>query len=210
MRILFLIPFLAMPVCSFAQHHEHGELNVDTLTTGKLLGEMVVRELFSGDLIEHVATGNSAGMEYELLNIAQQALYLVVADAGSKDKRRKLDEHGKQPPTNPDHASPAIMTTSEEWQAFDVVRSILEPTGYGDRISTDDNLSYCAILLDYSYRRTICRLYFNDPMAPYAIIHDRKGGTRVELSDPGSLYLHSDRLVAAARAMDKGNGRKLK
>ncbi len=210
MRTATVFLFLSLSLTCSPQSADSDDISVDSLSTGRILGEMMVRELITGDLIEHVATGNSAGMEYELLDMAQQALYLILMDAGSKQRKGNAEAYKKGTNNGSDAGVSGVVTTTEEMEAYDIVRSILEPAGFASRISPEDNLSYCAILLDYSGKRTICRLYFNNPMERYAIIHDRKGGSRVDLTDPQALYRYADRIIAAARAMDKGKGRKLR
>ena len=55
-----------------------------------------------------------------------------------------------------------IVTTDEELRAYYAVTAILSPDVAPDRIVIRDAKSMCAILLDNTNRKPICRLYFNN------------------------------------------------
>ena len=62
-----------------------------------------------------------------------------------------------------DSGSRNIVTTAEEIEGYELVKTILSEVVDPDRIFMRDSQSYCAILLDDNNRRAICRLHFNSP-----------------------------------------------
>lgn len=56
---------------------------------------------------------------------------------------------------------PKIVTTAQELQAFDIVKDIAKDIVDPERVHLRDSQSYCAILLDNSNRRPLCRLHFH-------------------------------------------------
>ena len=53
-----------------------------------------------------------------------------------------------------------VETTDEEREAFEIVKTVLQDTIDGTRLSMNDTLYYCGIIVDSNTRQTICRLRF--------------------------------------------------
>ena len=51
-----------------------------------------------------------------------------------------------------------VETTEEERQAFAIVKTVLSDTIDGSRLSMNDTLYYCGIIVDNNTRQTVCRL----------------------------------------------------
>ncbi len=92
-----------------------------------------------------------------------------------------------------------IETTEEELEGFRIVKAILRKEIGPDRIFYRDNRSYFNIILDDSIRKTICRLYFNNPSKKYIALFGQDGKeSKTELKNLDDIYSHSDALIQIA------------
>lgn len=102
-------------------------------------------------------------------------------------------------PTEPQERS-RVETTTEELEAFYVVKAILCEVVDPKRIARRDAQSYFSILLDDSNRKPICRLYFT-PTRKYLGLFDeqrneRPNEQRAQIEDINDIYKFADRLKA--------------
>jgi hypothetical protein len=56
-----------------------------------------------------------------------------------------------------------IVTTQDEIDGFNIVRSILREKIDAERVVMKDTINYCGVLFDGNARRPLCRFYFNNP-----------------------------------------------
>ena len=88
-----------------------------------------------------------------------------------------------------------IVTTEEELEGFFIVKAILRNTIQGERIFYRDLQSYFAIIIDDNNRKTICRLYFNNPDHKYiAIIKADKSEVCYGIDSLDDIYGHAEEL----------------
>ncbi len=94
---------------------------------------------------------------------------------------------------------PQIATTSEELEAFHMVRAILRGTLPSKRITIRDAQSYCAVLLDDNNRKPICRLRFNnDQKLRLGIFNEKKEEEQFAIESVDDIYNYADQLKATA------------
>lgn len=67
-----------------------------------------------------------------------------------------------------------IVTTTEELEAFMIVKTIIRQKIAANRVFYRDSQTYFAVLLDDNNRKTICRLYLNSPNKKYIILFDEQ------------------------------------
>jgi hypothetical protein len=92
-----------------------------------------------------------------------------------------------------------IVTTEEELDGFRIVKAILRKQISVDRVFYRDTQSYFNILLDDSIRKTICRLYFNNPAKKYIALFGQDGKeNKVEIKNLDDIYSHSEALIQTA------------
>lgn len=101
---------------------------------------------------------------------------------------------------------PAIVTSSEELEAFYAIRAMLRDVVASKRVTMRDAQSYCAILLDDNNRRPICRLRFNNIQnLRVGFFNEQKEEEVVPLQSTDDIFNFADRLKATA--MSYGDGK---
>ncbi|WFM72974.1 type I restriction endonuclease [Halomonas sp. CKK8] len=91
-----------------------------------------------------------------------------------------------------------IVTTQEEIDAYNIVRSILAEQIDIGRITMRDAKSYCAVLLDDNNRKPICRFHFNAKSVMRVGFFQNKQENRVEIGGVSDLFQHREALKATA------------
>ena len=90
-----------------------------------------------------------------------------------------------------------IVTTADEWQGLYAVKASLRGRIDTHRIGMQDRKSYCAIVLDDSMWKPICRLHFNR-LQKYVGLFDSDGKEeRVPIDDVDDLFQYADRIGEA-------------
>ncbi|MDR5859401.1 restriction endonuclease [Halomonas eurihalina] len=114
----------------------------------------------------------------------------LVRNAGA-DASHVEDEPSED---EPDENDDGIVTTQEEIDAYNIVRSILAEDVDISRIAMRDAKSYCAILLDDNNRKPICRLHFNSKSVKRVGFFTEKDEDRVEVKGVADIFQYRDRL----------------
>ena len=92
---------------------------------------------------------------------------------------------------------PAVITSSEELEAFHTIRAILRGVIPAKRIFMRDAQSYCAILLDDNNRKAVCRLRFNNTQKlRIGTFNDKREETVVELDAVEDIFNYADQIKA--------------
>jgi hypothetical protein len=91
-----------------------------------------------------------------------------------------------------------IETTTEELEAFYIVKSIMRTVVRADRVVMRDAKSYCAVLLDDNNRKTLTRFHFNRANK-YIGLFAKKKEERIRIEALEDIYEHAERLQATAR-----------
>jgi hypothetical protein len=93
-----------------------------------------------------------------------------------------------------------VSTTSEELEAFYIVKSILRNNIESDRITYRDSQSYFAVFIDNSNRKTICRFYFDSPTNKrLTFLDENKKEQHNKISSINDIYGYSEQLISAAK-----------
>lgn len=109
-------------------------------------------------------------------------------------------EQGNAEETGNADKNPKIVTTDDEIEAYFIVKSILRTVVSADRITYRDAQDYCAIFLDDNNRKSICRLYFNNPdNKRVAFLDDNKKEHRVQIASLDGIYDLSEEIIACAK-----------
>lgn len=96
-----------------------------------------------------------------------------------------------------------IETTTEEVEAYQIVKAILRQKIKPSRIVHRDAQSYFAILLDDNNRKPICRLYLNGSKRYIGIFDEQKKETRIEILTVDDIFLHVEALTKTVEGYDK-------
>jgi len=100
--------------------------------------------------------------------------------------------------TTPERASDGIITTAEELQGYYIVKGALSGAIDLGRVVMRDRRSHCAVLLDDTNRKPICRLYFNNTERKRIGLFDkgRKDEDTVQITKLDEIFNYADRLQA--------------
>ncbi len=97
------------------------------------------------------------------------------------------------------------ITSSEELEAFYIIRAILRDTVPSKRIFMRDAQSYCAILLDDNNRKPICRLRFNNVQKlRIGLFNEKKEEEIISLENIDEVFNLSERLKLSALGYIQG------
>ena len=93
-----------------------------------------------------------------------------------------------------------VVTKNEEIEGYYMVKAILRDSINPHRVFMRDAQSYCAVLLDDNNRKSVCRLWFNNPEKLVLGLLDGKEEERVSLQNIDDIFNYADRIKAAAVA----------
>jgi len=96
-----------------------------------------------------------------------------------------------------------VITTTEELEAFMIVKTILRQKISATRVTYRDAQSYFAILLDDNNRKTICRLYLSGAKKFFVTLDDQKKEVKNEISSLDDIFKHSETLFKIVDNYDK-------
>lgn len=88
-----------------------------------------------------------------------------------------------------------VVTTEEEIEGFNIVRSILSEVVSPEEISYKDVERYCGILYQDNTRKWICRLYFNSAKKSITISDDNKKEVRYYIENISDIYKYKNELL---------------
>lgn len=99
----------------------------------------------------------------------------------------------------PDHG---IETTSEEIEAFQVIKAIARQKVPASRITIRDAKTYCAILFDDNNRKPIARLRFNSANRRIGIFDQDRQEIQHPIEALDDIYDHAELILARVEALD--------
>jgi hypothetical protein len=98
-----------------------------------------------------------------------------------------------------------VETTDEEIDGFLIIKAILRKKIDVSRIFYRDAISYFAILLDDSNKKTICRLYFNTSNKYLAVLDEAKKETKHKLNSLDNIFKFDKELHSTIDRLDMNN-----
>jgi predicted type IV restriction endonuclease len=143
----------------------------------------------------------------------RRALQQFISERISDRLKSALDKEREQiavrkesAPPSATVAQPEIVTTDEEREAFFIVRAILREVVSPERVVMRDAKNYCAVLLDDSNRKPICRFYFDLEQKLLGFYGEGRQEDRVPMEDLTDLYRHAERLKGTVALYSTGRG----
>ena len=106
-------------------------------------------------------------------------------------------------PSETASAADGIVTTEDEWEAYYAIKAIVHEVVDVKRVFMRDRKHYCAILLDDSNRKPICRLWFNTAQKYLGLLDEKKEESRHPIQDVNDLYKFADQLKRTALQYDQ-------
>ncbi len=94
-------------------------------------------------------------------------------------------------------ATNGIVTTSDEWQGFFIVKAILREVIDTKRITMRDQQTYCGVLLDDNNRKPICRMWLNGTQKYLSLFEgEQRKEAKLPIRELDDLYQYAERLKA--------------
>ena len=103
-----------------------------------------------------------------------------------------------------------IITTSEELEAFYIIKSILRKYINSDEITYKDTISYFGVLLNNRVTKWICRLYLDSSKMYISFPLEsedkrKKHEEKIQLNSLEDIYNYEDRLIKIVEELTKEN-----
>jgi hypothetical protein len=151
-------------------------------------------QVYQGKLTEKILTQFSELVQRSSNQVLNDAITdrlktaLGTEEANSNDKEIKTT-------AQPIMAEDKIVTTTDELEAFQIVKAILREKIPSERISPRDTQSYFGVLLDDNNRKPICRFHFNTINKYLEVFPNGKDvGEKIQLINLDEIYDHRDKL----------------
>lgn len=96
-------------------------------------------------------------------------------------------------------AADGIVTTSDEREAYHIVRAILAQLIDPQRIFLKDTKSYCGVLLDFNVRKPLCRFLFTSNQKTLILLDKQRVEKRIALESVVDLYKHAEVILNYAK-----------
>ena len=109
------------------------------------------------------------------------------------DEKKHLVEEKLEPVETQDEGP---ITTEEEIEGYNLVKSILEGTVDTNNVFIRDTFSYCGVIFDDNNRKPICRMYFNGPNKMIGLFDTDKKEEKVKIDNVKDINNYSDKLKA--------------
>ena len=125
-------------------------------------------------------------------HITKKALGRFLAERINERLESALQENipPEEPEVEPEPTEETddIVTTEEEWHGYFAVKAILSKEISPTRISIRDRKYYCAVLLDDTNRKPICRLHFNSARKYLGLFDEGKNEKKVPIESTDDIF----------------------
>lgn len=145
----------------------------------------------------------TANVLFQFSDLVKKSVHQVISDMITDRLKSAIDKETAEQQTVsvqetaaalPEEKEKQIETTSEEMEAYFIVKSILRTQVDSNRITYRDAQSYFAILLDDNNRKTICRIYLNTSKKYIGVFDAAKKETKNPINVLDEIYAYSDQL----------------
>jgi len=119
------------------------------------------------------------------------------------DKSEDTKQIDVVPPDDSSKIEPAIATTSDECEAFYVVKSIIRQSVDINRVVLRDAKTMCNVLLDDTIRKPICRFYFSPKYKRIGIIKADKTEDKFDIEKLDDIYKYSEQIITTLSLYEK-------
>ena len=177
--------------------------------------ELLARKVFSGRMTQAridsftglVKLAVQGFVNDRINSTLRQAIAHTVDEDAVNAPVHGSSQHETATSTEAPVESKGIVTTVEEMEAFEMVKTVLANTVSSERIVIRDTTRHCGIILDNNQRRPICRLYFNAALRKYFGVFDEFGNeTRYLINDLEDISEYREQLQATVARYTRVNG----
>lgn len=163
----------------------------------RFFGKQVYDGVFSPKVLEQFSTLVKRTINNYISDIISDRLKAAIKDEGSSAEQ---DTPPEQKPENEEQPGDGLIITSEEMEAFYIVKSILRRVCPAERITYKPTQTYLGVSIDNNVRQTVCRLYYfkQSRRNTLSIIGEDKNEINYRLDSINDIYNHADTLIEAA------------
>jgi hypothetical protein len=165
----------------------------------KLLASQVYQGKITAKVLEQFATLTRKSLNQYVSDMITDRL----KSALNKEAEIEIKENIDLQPVTDTTSESKIITTTEEMEAFYIVKSILRQKVDSNRIFYRDTQSYFSVLLDNNNRKAICRLYLGEKRKYLGLFDDSKKETKIEISALDDLFNYATQLSSTIDYFDK-------
>jgi hypothetical protein len=159
-------------------------------------------KVYNGRLTQKVIEQFTDLVKKSAKNLISEMISERLQTALDKEK----DAYAEQPQEEETEASEeekkGIVTTQEEIDGFNIVKSILRKVVNLDRVNERDTKSYFNILLDDTNRQPICRLHFNGKTKYLGVFDENKKEERIKIETLNDIFNYSDKITRMIAVYD--------
>ena len=134
----------------------------------------------------------------QFAQITKQAFHEFLSERVNQRLKSAIEGEGTHAESEPDDddsdTERDIVTTEDEWEGYYIVKAILSETIDPRRVFVRDRKRYCAILLDDTNRKPICRLWFNTSQKYLGLYDAEKDETRNPIDDVDDIYRYANQI----------------
>lgn len=163
----------------------------------RFFGKQVYDGVFSPKVLEQFSTLVKRTINNYISDIISDRLKAAIKDEESSAEQ---DTPPEQKPENEEQPGDGLIITSEEMEAFYIVKSILRRVCLAERITYKPTQTYLGVSIDNNVRQTVCRLYYfkQSRRNTLSIIGEDKNEINYRLDSINDIYNHADTLIEAA------------
>jgi len=159
-----------------------------------LIGKKIYDGRFTDKILEQFTTFVRRSISQHINDLISDRLKAAINEEENNKVQNEIQQQEQPKDEN------KIVTTESEIEAFFIVKSILHNDVSPDRVTYRDAQSYCAILLDDTNRKIICRLYFNNESnKSIGIMDTDKKEVRYKIATLDEIYNYADKLIEIAK-----------
>lgn len=163
--------------------------------------KMLARQVYSGmitarilDQFTQLVRKSISGLISDIISERlKTALNTETSQQEKQEKEEKIEVIEEEKA-----ADNKINTTSEEMEAFYIVKSIIRTIFPAERIVYRDAQTYFSVLVDNNNRKPVCRLYLNSPTNwQIAFFGDDKKEYRNKIQSLDDIYKYSNEIIGS-------------
>jgi hypothetical protein len=171
----------------------HSEINNPSPEFVKLFAKGVHTGVITQRLLEQFTELTKKSFQLYINDLITDRLKSALIQEEDQTKEIAKDAADQQVP------EAKIITTQEELDGYNIVRSIVRRAIPLSRIVPRDAQSYFAILVDDNNRKPLCRLYFNGNKKHIALFDINKTEIKKEITTLDDIFQYADDLLESVK-----------
>ncbi len=163
----------------------------------RYFGKQVYDGVFSSKVLEQFTALVKRSISGYISDIIADRLKAAIKEEATEPEQSTAPT--EQATADEEQPDDGIVTTAEELEAFYLIKSMLRSVCPAERITYKDTRSYFGVSIDNNVRKTICRLYLNQPTRKrIAIIGEDKSEVMHKIDSINDIYQYEAEIIAAA------------